>query len=248
MHEDGAALTPRWSNVARDRKAEAIWRTLRHRFGTGIGAGRWLDVGCGSGGIACVLAQKADHVTGVDPEPWEAWRAAVGVHANLQLLAGEFDGASPPLPDASFDVVICNQVYEHVRDPAALVRNIHRVLKPGGLCYFAGPNLLWPIEPHVFWPIVHWLPREAAQRAMVALGSRRAAELDAYSATSWRLVSWFRQSGFIVYNGIPDRMAVTEGRGVLALLMRSFARLPAPVHRVFVPLMPSFVFLLQKPR
>ena len=69
----------------------------------------------------------------------------------------------------------------------------------GGIAYFAGPNLLFPIEPHVFWPFVHWLPRGLAVRLMRALGSRKV--LDANSASWWRLHAWF--DGFEVSNALP---------------------------------------------
>ncbi|NZA28352.1 class I SAM-dependent methyltransferase [Luteimonas sp. SJ-92] len=246
MHDLDIARTPRWSNVGRDRKALAIWRTMERNFGPGVSKGAWLDVGCGSGAIATTLAGIARHVTGIDPEPWDAWRGAMAEHSNLRLMVGEFDGPEPPLPGASIDVVVCNQVYEHVRDPFALIRNINRVLVPGGVCYFAGPNLLWPIEPHVFWPFVHWLPRSTAHRTMTVLGSRCASELDAYSTTSWRLVSWFRQSGFSVRNAIPQRALSIEGKGLQPRVMRTFGRLPGVVHDLLLPLMPSFVFLLKK--
>ncbi|MHC9087014.1 class I SAM-dependent methyltransferase [Luteimonas sp. RIT-PG2_3] len=246
MPESDSVPTPRWSNVARDQKALAIWRTLENLCGQQVSRGAWLDVGCGSGAVASTLAHKVDLITGVDPEPWGAWQGFMDAHANLRLIAGEFDALLPPFPDASFDVVVCNQVYEHVRDPVALIANIHRVLKPGGVCYFAGPNLLWPVEPHVFWPFVHWIPREFAHRAMTAMGSRRAHELDAYSATFWKLSSWFDGLGFIVRNGIPDRMMVVEGSGIMARVVRRFGSLPDFLHGWLLPFMPSFIFLLRK--
>lgn len=246
MHESVSPSDPRWSNVARDRKALAIWRTLGRLCGHEISRGAWLDVGCGSGGVASNLAARVERITGVDPEPWSAWSVSMQANPNMHLVAGEFDGPTPPFPDESFDVVICNQVYEHVKDPAALIRNIHRVLKKDGVCYFAGPNLLWPIEPHVFWPFVHWLPRGVAQRAMAMLGSRRASELDAYSVTVWRLLSWFGSCGFEVNDGIRARMMIAEGNGLAARLVRRFGKIPLGLHRLLLPFMPSFIFLLRK--
>ena len=243
---DTAQRTPRWGNEARDRKALAIWRTLEHCCGPEVADGRWLDVGCGSGGIAAALAGSVRQIHGIDPEAWPSWQDAMSRHANLSLYVGVFDCELPPVPDASFDVVVCNQVYEHVGNPLALLRNIQRVLKPTGVCYFAGPNLLWPIEPHVFWPFVHWMPRAQALRLMKVLGSRRCLDLDAYSVSSWRLNAWFEQAGLKPRNAIPDRMLVSEGEGAMDVLARIIGKLPRCVHQLLVPISPAFVYVLSK--
>lgn len=240
-----SAALPRWGNQARDRKGLAIWRTLARVCGEGINRGHWVDVGCGSGGIAATVASRVRSVTGVDPEPWPDWKAAAGAHANLSFVDGTFDGPVLPLPEGSADVVTCNQVYEHVGDPRALLANIHRVLAPDGVCYFAGPNLLWPVEPHVFWPLVHWLPRPVAHAAMRALGSRRAAELDAYSRTYWTLTSWFRAAGFAWRWVAMERLeAELEVRGRPRLAR--CARIARPFTRWLAPISPGFAFVLTK--
>ncbi len=246
MH-DTVHEVPRWGNEARDRKALAIWLTLLQSCGPRVAEGAWLDVGCGSGGIAATLATKVRHVTGVDPEPWEAWTEAMTTHANLKLIVGAFDRDVPPIPDASIDVVVCNQVYEHVGDPIALVRNIHRVLVPGGACYFAGPNLLWPVEPHVFWPFVHWLPRRFAQASMRGLGSRHAHELDARSWPYWRLTGAFRDMGFEFTGAIRERIHA-QAKISHSIVARMAARIPHRLVSVLTPAAPGFVFILHKPK
>lgn len=244
---ESIAITPRWGNEGRDRKAMAILRTMVSRCGERIGQGTWLDVGCGSGGIASALAPHVKQIVGVDPEPWPTWSALTEGQPNLSFLPAGFDGDQLPLPEGTADVVICNQVYEHVAHPAVLIRNIHRVLKPGGVCYFAGPNLLWPVEPHVFWPFVHWLPRRSAQRLMRALGSKRADVLDAYSATQWTLMGWFDSAGFSVSNLLRARGAAGLALGRYKRLSLVAAALPDGIYRLLGPVAPGFVFLLTKP-
>ncbi len=63
-----------------------------------------------------------------------------------------------PLEDESCDLVICAQVYEHVPDDRRLAEEVYRVLKPGGVVFFSGPNWLFPIEGHYHLPFLHWLP------------------------------------------------------------------------------------------
>lgn len=246
MH-DALTASPRWGNQARDHKALAIWHTLLLHCGPGIADGAWLDVGCGSGGIAMTLATKVRHISGVDPDPWKAWSIAMATHPNLALVVGTFDSEISPIPESSIDIAICNQVYEHVGDPRALLRNIYRVLVPGGTCYFAGPNLLWPIEPHVFWPFVHWLPRARAQALMRVLGSSRVDDLDAYSTHYWRLRNWFRSHGFEVQLGLCSRLVAelqVRGHNRAAALV---LRLPRVISRLGMPLSPGFIFVLRKP-
>lgn len=237
---------PRWGNQARDRKAAAIRGTLLAAAGRGIDAGAWLDVGCGSGGIAASLATNVRSIVGIDPEPWPQWVDLQERHANLTYHVGSFDCAELPLADGSADVVICNQVYEHVADPLQLIKNIQRVLRPGGVCYFAGPNLLWPIEPHVFWPLVHWLPRHAARPIMRILGSRRHDELDAWSTHLWRLRGWFAEAGLSSTNLLRHRICVECEMRKWTGLARAARLAPAALYAFGLPMAPGFIFLLSK--
>lgn len=244
---EGSASLPRWGDQGRGDKALVIHRTLVAVLGEYIDTATWLDVGCGSGGIAAALACRVQRVIGVDPEPWPSWPRLMAEHSNLVLHAGSFDVETPPLAPASIEVMVCNQVYEHVADPAMLIRNLGRVLSPGGGCYFAGPNLLWPVEPHVFWPFVHWLPRRQSLWLMTAMGSRRATELDAFSSSCWRLRRWFRDSGFEVRWALKERLVAelrTRGFTRLAALA---GKVPRWVYRVVEPVSPGFIYVLTKP-
>lgn len=247
MSEHGLRQTPRWGSECRERKAMAILRTMIARCGDGVVEGTWLDIGCGSGGIAFTLAPHVGMIVGIDPEPWPSWVAKAEEQQNLSFVSAYFDGEKLPLQVGTADVVICNQVYEHVTHPSALIRNIHRVLKPGGVCYFAGPNLLWPIEPHVFWPFVHWLPRRLAQRLMRALGSTKVDSLDAYSATHSTLMGWFKDAGFSISNLLRIRTATGFDIGRHERLSAFAMTMPEAFYNVLCPIAPGFVFLLTKP-
>jgi ubiquinone/menaquinone biosynthesis C-methylase UbiE len=72
------------------------------------------------------------------------------------------DALNLPFEDNTFDVVVCSHVYEHVPDPQRMFSEIHRVLQPGGVCYFsAGNRLMWN-EPHYNLPLLSVLPRPLA--------------------------------------------------------------------------------------
>lgn len=239
------ATEPRWGSEDRDRKAEAIWQTLTHFLGSAIKQGRWIDIGCGNGGIAAHIAPRVSHMLGLDPEPWTQWDAWMREHENLVFLQGGYELESSRIATASVDVVICNQVYEHVPDPLALIKFIHRILKPGGHCYFAGPNVLFPVEPHVYWPFVHWLPRAKATKLMQALGSRKAEDLDAYSVTFWKLTKWLSPY-FKITNAVPFFLREVIPAQHSSRLWRALTWLPSRLFDVLTPFSPSFVFVLEK--
>lgn len=231
---------PRWGNEDRERKAIAVFRTLEHFSTFDITRARWLDIGCGSGGIAAALSEHAAQVTGIDPEPWPQWIEFMQQHSNLKLLQGGYD--SDPMRGGQVDVVVCNQVYEHVPDPVKLIRFIHSTLRRGGIAYFAGPNLLFPVEPHTLWPLVHWLPRGFAVGLMRGLGSRKV--LDAYSTNYWRLRDWL--ADFEARNAVPWILRNPETLGRHGAAWRCLKVIPAPLLDALTCLSPGFVFVLVK--
>lgn len=233
---------PRWGSAYRDRKAITILQALR-RFGPrDLSKTKWIDLGCGSGGISQAVASEVATVTGVDPEPWPNWSDFEKAHPNLHFVSESVEDLS--IPDNSVDIAVCNQVYEHVDNPTVLIEQIYRVLKPGGYCYFAGPNLLFPIEPHVFWPFIHWLPRDFAVRLMRAVGASEV--VDAYSTTYWTLRRWLRK--FEIKDIVPDMISNPAYYHRHGILWNVLSLIPTYVLRPLTWLSPGFVFILQKPR
>ncbi len=88
-------------------------------------SGAILDVGCGESPYRHLISAAGSY-TGVDIDQ----AASFGMRARPDIVA--FDGINLPFPDQHFDHVLCTEVLEHAADPAALVRDIHRVLKPSG--------------------------------------------------------------------------------------------------------------------
>jgi 2-polyprenyl-6-hydroxyphenyl methylase/3-demethylubiquinone-9 3-methyltransferase len=96
-----------------------------------------LDVGCGGGFLAEEFARMGFSVTGADPSPASIEAAREHALANGLAVAYEVArGESLPFDNASFDAVACCDVLEHVDDLDAVVGEIARVLKPGGLFLF----------------------------------------------------------------------------------------------------------------
>ncbi len=76
------------------------------------------------------------------------------------------DGRALPFRDRSFDLVFSNSVIEHVGDAASQRRFAREVARVGRAYWVQTPNRWFPVEQHLFTPLVHWLPR-AWQRVLV---------------------------------------------------------------------------------
>jgi len=95
-----------------------------------------LDLGCGDGWFArFALPNPVD--VGIDPD-LAALREAAGRRAHTRLL--QADGRDLPLPTASMATVVCNSTIEHIPDPDRVVREIARVLIPGGRLLLTVPS------------------------------------------------------------------------------------------------------------
>jgi len=100
---------------------------------------RVLDVGCGGGILSEALAERGASVLGIDLaesalQAAEAHRAGQAVEYRLESSR---DAAAR---GEVFDVVTCMEMLEHVADPAAVLRDIHALLKPGGWAFFSTIN------------------------------------------------------------------------------------------------------------
>jgi 2-polyprenyl-6-hydroxyphenyl methylase/3-demethylubiquinone-9 3-methyltransferase len=100
---------------------------------------RVLDVGCGGGILSESMAQAGAIVTGIDLGEKALNVAKLhslesGVSVDYQRIAVEALAAAQP---ASFDVVTCMEMLEHVPDPASVVRACAQLVKPGGQVFFS---------------------------------------------------------------------------------------------------------------
>jgi len=238
---DAATSDPHWGSANREQKAENILQCLNLLTDLDLKTLSCVDIGCGSGGISYHLAPGFDSVCGVDPEPWQRWQDFTSQRTNLRFREESIESLS--LADNSVDVVICNQVYEHVPSPEKLIAQIYRILKPGGICYFAGPNLLYPIEPHVHWPFIHWIPRRLALAIIRFLAPDKI--LDAYSTTYWRLRRWL--GDFTIVDAVPQLVKHRAASPEAGNAWRVFRVVPLGLLNALGFLSPSFVFLVSKP-
>jgi SAM-dependent methyltransferase len=99
-----------------------------------------LDLGCGRGGVVELFWRDVKLAAGLDPDvPSLVEHRAPG----MPVIRGR--GENLPFAGGSFDVVVCLWVLEHLEKPQIVLREVRRVLRPGGHFVFLTPNLRNPL-------------------------------------------------------------------------------------------------------
>jgi len=97
-----------------------------------------LDVGCSSGYLARPLAASGARVVGLE---LDAAAAAEARQVCEQVLVGDVESMELPFAAASFDVVLCGDLVEHLRDPGATLARLRSFLRPAGRLVLTTPNV-----------------------------------------------------------------------------------------------------------
>jgi ubiquinone/menaquinone biosynthesis C-methylase UbiE len=149
-----------------------------------------LDVGCGPGTISADLARLVapGRVTGIDlsHDVIEAARrgAADAGFTNLSFLVG--DVYDLDFPDSSIDIVYAHQVLQHLSDPVRALREMRRVLAPGGLVAVRDAD----------YGKFTWSPPDPRLERWLALYHDITKRNDAEADAGRYLVDWVRAAGF----------------------------------------------------
>ncbi len=145
--------------AGQQRRLEMIVQAAGNRIN-----GLILENGCGVGMYVEKLSVFGGRVIGLEYDLERAIEARIN-SAEIINAAGE----TIPLPSSTFDLILSHEVLEHVQDDRAAVREMIRVLKPGGRVVVFCPNRGYPFETHgIFWNgkyyfgnkfFVNYLPR-----------------------------------------------------------------------------------------
>jgi SAM-dependent methyltransferase len=211
-----AAVLGRPSYVWRSGQERRLDMVRRH---VPLEGARFLDVGCGIGTYVRRVSEIASRAYGIDVDSTRVSRGAASLS---DLLVG----ASERLPfrDNVFDVLLLNEVIEHVGDDAAAVSEAVRVVRPGGSVVIFAPNRLYPFETHGIYirkrylfgniPFVNYLPNFLRRRLAPHVRAYRKGDLKRLT----RALDARWQAHTVVYPGFDN---IAERSKLLAKALRS---------------------------
>ena len=195
-----------------------------------LGGARILDIGCGIGTYVRKLSEYSSRVYGIDIA---FDRVRKGTLGGLAVAISE----RLPFADDAFDMVLLNEVIEHVDDDAQTLRDACRVVRPGGHIVIYAPNRWFPFETHGVYlggryrfgniPLVNYLPDPIRNRLVP--------HARAYTHRGMRRLYRDLPADVIVHSYVyPGFDNIVARRGVIGRAMRwLFHRLEATPLRRF---------------
>lgn len=162
--------------------------------------GAWvLDLACGSGTQSIAWAERGARVVGID---FDTGLLSIG-RKEAEQSAERMEGGPPtwscgdatklPFRDGSFDMVFCNSLLEHIPEWQKTLREMSRVLRPGGVVVVYTTNRHCPLQQEVnHFPFYSWLPESVKRRVMAWIMEHRR---DMVNYTDFPAVNWFTFPG-----------------------------------------------------
>lgn len=242
---DYAAGRPEmYDKKSRILRADRAVKVLEDHFGKGkLKSMSALNIGSSTGIIDNALAAKVGKMTGVDIDEKAVKHAKKSFkRKNLKFEIG--DGMKLKFKKNTFDIVFCMQIYEHVPDDTILFKEIFRVLKPGGVCYFAAGNRFWPLEYHYNLLFLSWFPKKISNIYLRLLGRG-----DSYyeNLRSYRsleaLTKKFKRVDYTQKILKSPKKYKYEDKLPSGKIRTRFASMFSPIIRYFAP---TFFWILEK--
>ena len=211
-------------------------QVLADHYAARLRPARVMDLGCGTGDSVELFRALDPEVEWVGVDIEDSPEVAERTRAGGEFVT--YDGETLPFDDASFDLVYCKQVLEHVERPHELLREVARVLQPGG--HFAGSTS--QLEAFHSRSIFNWTPygfTVAAEGAGLQVVELRPV-IDGFTLVAWRAL------------GLPDffhRWWARESPGYRVIeLGARVARLDARTrNQIKLVLAGQFAFLARRP-
>ncbi len=227
----------------RRKKAEKVLKVLNAYYGGSLSELTAVDVGASTCLMTEVFAEEIGTVIALDEDHVGLrYGQSRGTCTNLQFICG--DGTNAPLADESVDIVICNQVYEHVLDHEGLAAEIHRILKPEGFCYFGAGSRYVLIEGHYFLPFLSWLPIAWSTRYLRLMG--RKLDYDVYLLSYYKLRKLLRN--FVIHDFTTRILTEPENFSAEDLVKPGsiWTKLPPRLYEWAKPILPGWAWVLTK--
>ena len=132
-----AATTIRRARQSLGLSQEAIYRMVDDAMEEyGLTGGMVVDVGCGEGRLERHLSKRFSRYVGVDVIRYD------GFPETGEFLQTDLDSGRIPMPDCAADVAVSVETIEHVENPRGFVRELTRIVRPGGWVILTTPNQL----------------------------------------------------------------------------------------------------------
>jgi SAM-dependent methyltransferase len=182
-----------------------------------------VDVGCGTGQLACFLGLKGRHVLGIDYSH-RSLALAETLKERLALSTVSFRRLNLldwDLPENAFDFVFCNGVLHHTSDPYGGFQNLVRITKPGGRLvvglYNRYGRLMLLLRRRVVWLLSRIDPKakDRAIRKQLVMDDADEAKRHTWYADQYEhphesthtvaeVLRWFRENGLQYVSSFPD--------------------------------------------
>jgi 2-polyprenyl-3-methyl-5-hydroxy-6-metoxy-1,4-benzoquinol methylase len=125
------------AQLSRGQSGHAIYAMVAHALQSrSYVRGLFLDVGCGTGQLWSHVRDGFRGYVGIDAVRFDSFPAG------LEFIEADLEGGALPLPDHYADTVAAVEVIEHLENPRAFVRELTRLVKPGGWVIVTTPNNL----------------------------------------------------------------------------------------------------------
>jgi len=229
-------------HFSRIDQAKKILSIIQDYSSNSIGAYQSLEIGCASGEISLFLSNYVESIIGLEIDSKALNNSETRILRNYQLIQG--DGSKLPFDSERFDLIILAQVYEHTQNQIQLADEIFRVLKPGGICFFSGPNRWQLIEPHYFLPFLSWLPNKYSNIYLKFLGKGEI--FDIYPLSYKSIKNLWKKFTITDYTGkllkYPEKFNAVNRLG----RYRIIKFIPKNILELLLPFYPNYNWILQK--
>jgi SAM-dependent methyltransferase len=231
---------------SRFKKARKIYSIIQENYQGKTSDATVLDIGCSTALIDLWLADKVKTIYGIDID-----EAAVDSAKEVEKKKNNFKfvkagGDNIPFEDNFFDITISNIMYNLLspEDQQKMFSEIHRCLKPDGLCYFAAPNKLFLVHGKYKLPLLDFLPIKLA-RAYAKILSPVKDPYNEYPKTIFGLIRMVQK--YFYYDDVtlkvidnPDKYHLFSVKNKVIRAMMSVAA------RLFYIFLPNYIFILRK--
>lgn len=145
-----------------------------------------IDIGCGYGHTILEISKICHSAVGIEPVK-DMFNHAIKLKSEQKNLEIRNQSIYELSDRSIYDLVILDNVFEHLPDHPQALAIINHLLRPGGVAYLLMPNKLWPIEVHYKLPFLSYLPLPLANYYLKIMGRGNDYTDASYAPTYFRL-------------------------------------------------------------